>query len=263
MANEPDAAFSKVVMFGVLLTSIGTFFEEVSDVIARNKVLKKEETIYTMGFLHMFWATIFFIVLVLFNHDAFRFSAASLPYFSIRVVLEIIQVYITLRAVVEADRSTFGFIRVITLPILLVVDLLLGYQMQTMQIVGIGLVVAAILILFMDHNFSKKGSGLVLFGAFNSAATISLYKYNITHYNSVAAEQIIMLIILIIYLLFAAYTFTKEKSYKVFGQTDFFGTIPGTRYRWRDRKLCLYICAGIHYYRCQKVISCTLGDSCW
>lgn len=209
-------------MFGIILASLGTFFEEVSDIIGRNEISKKRETIYTMGFLQMFWATIFFLVLVLVHNDAFKFSAASLPTFSIRVVLEIIQVYITLVAVVEADRSTFGFIRVLTIPLILLVDLAIGYQIATLQIVGIGLIILSMLILFMDHDFSKKASRLVLFTAFNSVATISLYKYNITHFNSVAAEQLIMLIILLTCLTFAAFYITKEHPFKMLGKKVFF-----------------------------------------
>src|SRR3989338_4789063 len=112
-------------MFGIVLASIATFFEEVSDVIGRREARNKKETIYTMGFLHLFWVTIFFAVLVLVNHNNFRFSMASLPFFLIRLVLEVIQFYITLTAVVVADRSTFGFIRVLTIPLLLLTDLAL------------------------------------------------------------------------------------------------------------------------------------------
>lgn len=209
-------------MFGIILASLGTFFQEVSDVIGRNEISKKRETIYTMGFLHMFWATIFFLILVLLKNDAFRFEAASLPTFSIRVVLEIIQVYITLIAVVEADRSTFGFIRVITIPLILLADLALGYPLATIQILGVGLIILAMLILFMDHDFSKKSYKLVLFTAVNSAATISLYKYNITNFNSVAAEQLIMLVILLVCLTFAASYITKEHPFRMLGTKVFF-----------------------------------------
>src|SRR5687768_13381938 len=196
-------------MLGILLTSIAAFFQEVSDVIGRQEVKQKQETIYTMGFLQMFWATIFFVILILVKQDAFQFSLASLPTFGLRVVLEIIQVFITLIAVVAADRSTFGFIRVLTIPALLLVDLFLGYQIATMQLIGVSLVIIAMLILFMDHNFKKKGWSLVLFGALNSVATISLYKYNITHFNSVAAEQLVMYLILLLSLTLGAYFITK------------------------------------------------------
>ncbi|HYE22622.1 MAG TPA: hypothetical protein VD998_03465 [Verrucomicrobiae bacterium] len=201
-------------MFGVLLTSIATLFEEVSTAIGREHVLEHKESRFMMGFLDFFFAILFFVFISIVSHQAFYFDRASLPTFLLRAVLELIQLYVTLIAVVQADRSTFGFIRVVTIPLLLIVDLVAGYTMGMNQIMGIGLIIIAVLFLFLDNDFKKKGAWWVLFGAANAVATLSLYKYNITHFNSVAAEQTLMFLILIVSLALTTFFIAKENPVK-------------------------------------------------
>ena len=86
-----------------------------------------------MGFLFIFWGAIFFLG-VIFWKNSFDFSMASLPTFIPRIFIEIVLASIVLRATVVADRSTFSFMRTITLPLLLLVDLFVGYSVSPMQI---------------------------------------------------------------------------------------------------------------------------------
>jgi hypothetical protein len=209
-------------MFGVILTAIGTLFHEISDVIGRRKALQKEETIYSMGFLQVFWVTIFFGLVALIYPSAFRFTIASLPTFTVRVLLEIIQTYAILAAVIKSDRSTFGFVRTLTLPILLIIDLAVGYHIATTQIIGIAFIILALVLIFIGRNFNKKGVGLVLFGAVNSAATISLYKYDISHFNSVVAEQLIIYFILFCFLGLGASYIKQEHPFSMLRRRLFF-----------------------------------------
>jgi hypothetical protein len=127
------------------------------------------------------------------------FSLASLPFFIPRLALDIIQAHYTLLAIARTERSTFGFLRTLTLPLLLIVDLVLGYVISLSQIFGICSIVVGLLFLFLAHGIKKKGTLLTLFTALNAVATISLYKYNITHFNSVAAEQSIIALSLVVY----------------------------------------------------------------
>ncbi|HEX8994300.1 MAG TPA: hypothetical protein VF803_03550 [Candidatus Paceibacterota bacterium] len=185
-------------MLGVILISIGTFFEEVSDSIGKYKAQKLEEGAYVMAFLSLFWGTILFVVISALQRGAFVFSEASLPTLSVRAVLEIIQSYVSARAVIEANRSTYGFVRTLTIPLLLLTDLFLGYGIHLGAAIGIVLIVAALLIAFSNHGIEKQGLGFVLFSAVNAVLTISLFKYDIAHFNSVVAEQLIINVILLI-----------------------------------------------------------------
>src|SRR3990167_1328716 len=101
-------------MFGVILVSIGALFGEIYDSIGKNKVESREQSLYTMAFLSLFWGTFFFAAASIVKNDLFIFRLDSLPTFSIRAILEIIQSYFSVFAIVQADRTTFSFLRIIT-----------------------------------------------------------------------------------------------------------------------------------------------------
>lgn len=186
-------------MIGIILVSIGTFFQEISDSIGKYKVANQEESPFAMGFLSLFWGAIIFATVSLINQAAFVFTLRSLPTFLIRTALEIIQLYVTVFAIVRADRTTFNFIRTVTIPLLLLVDLVLGYHISSQALVGMAVIVATLLVFLSGRRIRKEGTGLVFFTAVNAVVTLSLFKYNITHFNSVAAEQLLLYLILLIF----------------------------------------------------------------
>lgn len=208
-------------MFGLLLVSIGTFFEEISDSISKKEVREKKETVYTMAFLSLLWGFFWFGGILLYKQK-FGFSPESIPTFSIRLVLEIIQMHTAVLAVVLADRSTFGFVRTGTLPLLLVVDLFLGYPVTMPQIAGIALIICSLLVLSLNHGIKKRGLGYLIYSTIGAVATISLYKYNITYYNSVEAEQFLIHLFLLVYFYFVALRVGRENPLRLLRQRIFF-----------------------------------------
>lgn len=179
-------------MTALLLVAVAAFFIELSSTIGKEELAHKKESFYAVAFLSGIWATLIFISVTLLTADAFVFSLQSLPTFLIRAVLEIALVFTSIQALKEADRSTFTFLRMLTLPLLLVVDLFLGYSLTQLELLGILLLIITPLFLATEHSMSAHGKVLALLSATIAAATISLYKYNITHFNSIAAEQVIM-----------------------------------------------------------------------
>lgn len=208
-------------MFGVILAFIASLFEETADSIGKKEVIEKKESIYTMGFLNLFWMAILLFIIAL-ARNSFVFAAASLLTFGIRAALEIAQAHMTVLAITKADRSTFGFLRILTLPLLLIADILLGYTIKTNQIIGIGLIILSFIILFINDGIRKNGAGYVLFTAVNAVATLSLFKYNITHFNSVEAEQGIISIIVMLYMFLMAQYIAKENPLRFFKKPVFF-----------------------------------------
>lgn len=204
-------------MFGVIITFFSTFFDEIGSVITKVKLNQKQISIYSIGMINCLAVAIFFIIVNIVKWE-FKFSAASLPTISTRVIFEIILTTIVFRAVAQADRSTFGFIRVITIPLLLMVDFLLGYKINNWQFLGIGIIIFSLVLIFLLHGIKKQGAWLSLLTAVLAVVTISLYKYDITHYNSVAAEQIIIYLFLIPYLWLMAFFKAKENPFSFFRQ---------------------------------------------
>ncbi|HCB35700.1 MAG: hypothetical protein A2W52_00945 [Candidatus Taylorbacteria bacterium RIFCSPHIGHO2_02_49_25] len=196
-------------MFGIFLLASGAFFSEVGVSLGKEEVARRKENIYTYGFLSLFLSTLAFFVIVLLR-GKFLFSLESLPTLSLRIGLEILQAYVSIRAITTADRSTFGFLRVLTIPLLLLVDLALGYSLAINQIIGSGILTLSILFLFLNHGLRSKGIGLVLFSAVNAVILISLFKYDITYYNSVEVEQGIIQVILLIFFALMAWKTTER-----------------------------------------------------
>lgn len=185
-------------MFGILLMALGTGLGEASSSLGKAQVAKKRESIYSMAFLSSFFTGLFIGVTVLFG-ASFSFNLQSLPFFVPRALLEILLAYITTRAIIKADRSTFGFLRLITLPLLLAVDLMLHYMFSVYQVAGMIVILLSLGLLLGLRSISHKGAGLIILGGLVSVATISLYKYDISHFNSVAAEQIIVSAALVLF----------------------------------------------------------------
>lgn len=198
--------------------SIGTFFEEISTLLGKKLVEARTQSIAMMGFLQMLGGTVLFLLIVLIKRESFVFSFASLPTYLVRLILEIIQAHTTILAIVRTPRTTFGFVRTLTIPALLMVDIVLGYPIGTFQIIGMAVIILTMFVLFSNHGFERKGSGLVLFTALNAVATLSLYKYHITRFNSVVGEEMPIFIVLCLYFMIYAYMQSGENPLRIFRQ---------------------------------------------
>ena len=200
-----------------LLIFIGTLSAEISNSIGKHAVAHKKQTLYSMGFLTMFWSVILFSSIVLLGAD-FTISTDSFHLFIPRVILEIILAHVTIKSIIVADRTTVSFVRMISIPLLLMVDLIIGYDLLLRNIWGIVLLLAALFVLLWRNPSGQKGLSIVLLGSVLAVVTTSLFKYNITFHNSVAAEQLIISIALLLYF-FSFSTFKlKEKPWHLLTQ---------------------------------------------
>ncbi len=196
-------------MFGILLAGVGSVFQEIGDSVGKKQISSGAASYYTFGFLNFLFGTIFLIIVGFVRHD-FIFSLASLPTFIPRVLLEIAQAQLSIWAIVKADRSTFGTIRTLTIPLLLGVDIVLGYTLHPQQLLGMSIIFVVIFFLLLSEGFKAKGLLLCLLTAVNAVATLSLFKYNITHFNSVESEEVIILLVLMLYFFLMATLVVRE-----------------------------------------------------
>jgi drug/metabolite transporter (DMT)-like permease len=179
-------------MFGILITGIGSVIREIGTAIGKEEFNHDREDVFSMGFINALIGTGIFVVISLITKD-FTIAVGSYPTLLLRLVLEITLSFIVVEALVKASRSTFTFLRVLTLPLLLVVDVFVGYTISWQGVTGIIFITIGLLFLYLQHSLQKEGQWWVVISALLAVATISLYKYNITFYNSVAAEQTVML----------------------------------------------------------------------
>src|SRR3989344_3511505 len=164
-------------MIGIILVLFAGFFEETSNSLGKKIITEKVKEFFIVGFLYLFWTTAIFFAIALFRGE-FIFKLASLPFFIPRAILEIMLAHVGLVALREADRSTFSFVRIITIPLLLAVDFILGYSITATQFLGIIIIVLSLIILMLRRGLNFKGIGYTLFTAIVAVITLSLYKYS-------------------------------------------------------------------------------------
>lgn len=179
-------------MFAALLILSSTLSTEIAQSIGKVEAKRRRESVYELAFLGLFWGLVAMVVTLAFG-ARFFIDPASVPFMAVRTLLEIGVVYTSAEAIIQADRTTVSFLRIITIPLLLVVDIALGYNITPEQIAGVGILFVALVVAFRHNPAGKKGAGLAALSGLLAVGTTSLYKYNITNYNSVAGEQIIVI----------------------------------------------------------------------
>ncbi|OGG71128.1 hypothetical protein A3F27_02180 [Candidatus Kaiserbacteria bacterium RIFCSPHIGHO2_12_FULL_53_13] len=190
-------------MLGILLAAISSAFDEITDSTGKKKISDGLESYYTFGFLTQFLSALF-ITAIGFLFADLNFSLDSLETFIPRVIIAILELQLAVSVIARVDRGSFGFIRLATIPLLLVADLVLGYPLASTQILGIILIIIPIGILFYFDLSKSRGMLLVLLVAILAAIDTGLYKYDISHFNSVESEQAIISLIISLYFFLTA-----------------------------------------------------------
>lgn len=203
-------------MIGVLLMTISTLFEEGGTSIGKAAMRKRVETPFTYGVLVTAVSLMALAVSAVARWDAQAFAWASVPVLTLRCVLEVVLALAIIYAIKRADRSTFGFLSTLTIPFLLVVDIVLGYGVNFFQIVGMMLIVLALFLLFMNHGFSRRGAWLTVAGALLAVVTASLFKYNITVYNSPEVDQFVAHAVLLVFFLVMSLRVERSHPFRLF-----------------------------------------------
>lgn len=201
-------------MLWLILWIIWTFFEELNNSLLKEK--SKKYHYVTVWVIMSSFSVIVFLLMWFYKIYAWNlelyFSIASIPLLMLRLFLEITQSYITLIAIKHCDRSTFSILRVLTIPLLVIADILLWYQFTHYSLVWIGI----ILLSFIFFNINTKTINwkwwyFALFTAINAVITLSLFKYSMTHYwNSVEIDQGLMALWTVIF--FIWFNYKKEKK---------------------------------------------------
>jgi uncharacterized membrane protein len=178
-------------MLPLSLLASATFFEEVAETIGKKSVKRRRENVYNFAFLALFWADIFLIIST-FAGAKFHLSTASWPFLAVRIPIEVALNFVAAEAIVRADRSTVGFLRLFTIPLLLTTDLLLGYHLSLWQITAVMILFIGLATAFHRNSAGQKGAGWAVLTATLAALSATIFKWDISHYNSTAAEQIVV-----------------------------------------------------------------------
>jgi drug/metabolite transporter (DMT)-like permease len=201
-------------MIGLVLWIIWTFFEELNNSLLKEK--SKKYHYVTVWVIMSCFSLLVFIVMWLYKTYSgdleLIFNTASIPLLIVRLIFEVLQSYFTLLAIKQCDRSTFSILRVLTIPLLVIADVVLWYQFTSYSLIWIGIILFSFIWFNSNHRtINWKGWYFALFTAINAVITLSLFKYSITHYgNSLEIDQWIMALWTVIF--FIWYNLKKERK---------------------------------------------------
>ncbi len=213
-------------MIWLILWFIGTFFWELSNSITKEKTKKYHH-------MKVWVITTFFSIIIFWLSWAYKhftgdlqlsFAVASIPLLVVRLIMELAQTHITLLAIKHCDRSTFSILRILTIPLLVIVDILLWYEFTTFSLIGIWIIIASFFVFNTNtKTINWKGAYYAIFTAINAVWTISLFKYSINHYwNSLEIDQSIMMIWILIYFLIHNYKRDKKSWFELLKKEKIF-----------------------------------------
>jgi len=88
------------------------------------------------------------------------------------------------KAIQHADRSTFSIMSTMSIPLLLLSDIVFGYGVTTWQIIGVLVLVVMLGYVVFKGDFSTKGMKYIIISNLISLGTITAFKYSTSHFGS-------------------------------------------------------------------------------
>lgn len=202
-------------MYWFLLAFLGTFFEEATNTITKKQSLKYN--IIQVWIIISFFSLIFFflwgVIKILIFHKHIYVNPHGLFLLWVRIFFEILQSYFTIIAIKKADRSTFALIRILTIPLLVIVDIILWYSFSFLSVLGLVIILLIFIIISLSKNkINFTWWWYVLFTTINAVITLSLFKYSISVYgDSVEFDQFIVIFCITLFYL----TLLFKNKYKI------------------------------------------------
>ncbi len=202
-------------MFGILLAVIAAFFIEIGCSIAKYEHTKHSENIWAAIFLNGFFTLLFYIGVGLYR-GTLDFVITSWPLLILGVLLGLCATFVGNMVTLNTPRSLAGSFRMLTVPLLTIIDYYLGYDISPVQVLGIGIVVMTILTLMKRDAWHKPSTKWLLLNTLTTVIYISVYKYNIDHTASIETVQVIGTGAVIFSSLIIAQFFKKQNLFKLF-----------------------------------------------
>ena len=88
------------------------------------------------------------------------------------------------KAIHHAERSTFSVMSTMSIPLLLISDVIFGYGVSMWQIVGVAMLVIMLSYVVLKGDFSTKGMKYIVASNIVSMGTVIAFKYTTSHFGS-------------------------------------------------------------------------------
>lgn len=202
-------------MFGIILAVIAAFFVEIGCSIAKYESSKHSENVWSAMFLNNCVTLLMYVGLGMYC-GTLTFAVTSWPLVILSIVVCLIASFVGNTVTLRAPRSLAGSFRMLTVPLLTIVDYYLGYDISPVQVLGIGIVIATILTLMKRDAWHKPSTKWLLLNTVCTVVHLSLYKYTIDNVTSVETLQTLFSGAVLISSIIGAHFFQKQNLFKLF-----------------------------------------------
>jgi len=201
----------------VILASVSSYIEQLGSAVSKDVMDARDLNVdvWSSAMLSLLFGSLFVFAGLLVN---FGLSGVSLDpgyiwTFFPRIALEMLQLYVTYTALKIADLSTFGFIRIITIVLVVALEFVfMGVLLRPLQYLGIIIVMASIFAIFRSGKSNSAGWKFALMSAVNGALLITLTRFQFNHINPFLNESIVRVVCLIILLVIVLFTGKARKT---------------------------------------------------
>ncbi|MDR0607196.1 MAG: hypothetical protein LBG52_02330 [Candidatus Peribacteria bacterium] len=168
---------------GIFILFFGCFFLEQSSVL--KKKLGAEIDIHQISLLMMLVTMIFSGIIITISNDwTFTRTLGSFFLVVFQILAGVIFSELSNKAIHQSDRSTFSVMSTISIPLLLISDIVLGYNVSRRQIAGVIILVIMLSYTVIKGDFSKKGLKYIISSNLIAIGTTVAFKYATTYYAS-------------------------------------------------------------------------------
>jgi len=196
----------------LILNWIGTLFWEKSAIEIKSiwNTLKVHEKIHISN---MFQMIISLLILSFTRNFKFVFDLRLVFLFLVLIISSILFNIFVIKAIEKADRSTNGLLSILAIPLLLVSDIFLKYDITTYHIIWIIFIVTTLLTISLKWTINLKWAQFTLLTQVFAFINIMIFKFIITNYASTEILNIIMSFVL--YIWSFALIFKKSDRFEV------------------------------------------------
>ncbi len=190
----------------IILSWLWTFLSENAS--SRMKKIWEKLTFYQKWFI-LTLCKIFFTIFLLLTVWTWTLTLNNLSFLLIVLysLLWILFTYFAMNAINKADRSTNSLFSVLVLPLLLISDILLWYNINIYHIIWVLFIVLILVLSTWKWPISTKWIKYIIWAQIVASIWITVYKYLITHFVSV--ETILLIDSLIMMSIFVSITIYK------------------------------------------------------
>lgn len=173
-----------MIIQAIVLILVWTFFSEIWAV--KMKKLWKQISPFQKWLILSFFQSITSLLLLFFTQNrSFEITILSILFTIFLIVWWYLFKIFAIKAIETADRSTNTIFSILTIPLLLIWDILIWYDISSYQIIGVIFITVIILTTSINWTMSLKWLKYILITNVIAFFNVTFLKYNITYFTSV------------------------------------------------------------------------------